>query len=96
MTDHTDRQRLLTEGNHPSLAHAKADEWLAWVDAHYPYSAAYEQKLTHRQTRPQPGSMHELLDLCGIRDRKQAAGLARLWFYLGTKQYERNVGRAGI
>jgi hypothetical protein len=95
MTDHADRQRLLIEGNYPSLAKANEHDWLAWVDRNYPYSAAYEQKLTRRHTRPQPGSMHELLDLCGIRDRKQAAGLARLWFYLGTKQYERNLGRAG-
>ena len=87
--DHPDRQRLLSEGSHPDLTNGTPGDWVEWVDANYPYSPEYRHKLLKRWQRPAPGSLHELLDLCGISDRWQAADLARLWFYLGTADYER-------
>lgn len=88
--DHQDRQRLLAEGKHPDLKSGTPDEWREWVNANYPYSPEYHRKLIKRYQRPAPGSLHELLDLCGLPDRSQAANLARLWFHLGTRDYERS------
>lgn len=86
--DHHERQRLLTEAQHPNLYTATPADWLAWVNDHYPFAESYRKKLVERARRPAPGSSHELLDLCGIADRAQAADLARTWFWLGTREYE--------
>lgn len=89
--DHPDRIDMLASGDYPDPRTATMSEWSEWVEANYPFQERWEKWLGTRQAhrKPIPGSRQELEDLRGVRDRDQTADLARLWFHLGTPEYER-------
>jgi hypothetical protein len=92
MGDNPDRIDMVASGECPDPKTATMADWSKWVEANYPYDPKWNswlfRRLPHRR-HPQ-GSKRELDDLRGIQDRSQAADFARLWFHLGTSEYERS------
>lgn len=88
-SDHPYRENLVRKGDYPNLKDATQADWLQWVDSKFPFSPEHHQRLLRRHVSPDPGSELELSDLRGMPDRLQAADWARLWFYLGTRDWER-------
>jgi hypothetical protein len=90
MGDHPDRQDMILSGEHPDPKTASMSEWSQWVEKNYPYDERWRLHLLTRQRKPVVGSRAELDDLRGLLDRSMAADMARLWFHLGTPEWEKS------